>query len=58
MACGRRAHDGIILHIDHILPRSKGGPDAFENYQTLCNLCNGGKSNRDATDLRETANAV
>ncbi len=58
VACGRRAHDGIILHVDHILPRSKGGPDTFENFQTLCSLCNGGKSNRDATDLREDANVL
>ncbi len=52
VACGRGSHDGIILHVDHILPRSKGGRDCFENFQTLCNVCNGGKSNRDATDLR------
>lgn len=52
LACGRGSHDGIILHVDHILPRSKGGRDCFENFQTLCNVCNGGKSNRDATDLR------
>ena len=52
VACGLGSHDGIILHVDHILPRSKGGQDCFENFQTLCHVCNGGKSNRDATDLR------
>jgi hypothetical protein len=52
VACGRTAQDGIILHVDHIVPRSKGGADALDNYQTLCDLCNLGKSNRDATDLR------
>lgn len=54
VACGRTSHDGIILHVDHILPRSRGGRDTLENFQTLCNLCNLGKSNRDATDLRRT----
>ena len=52
VACGRTSHDGAILHVDHIVPRSKGGPDTLENFQTLCETCNIGKSNRDATDLR------
>lgn len=52
VACGRNSHDGAILHVDHIIPRSRGGLDALENYQTLCDICNFGKSNRDATDLR------
>ena len=52
VSCGRTAHDNIILHIDHIIPRSKGGSDTLENYQTLCNLCNLGKSNKDNTNLR------
>lgn len=52
VACGRNSHDNIILHIDHIIARSKGGKDTLDNYQTLCNLCNIGKSNRDATNLR------
>lgn len=52
VACGRAAQGSIILRVDHIVPRSKGGVDALENYQTLCDLCNLGKGNRDATDLR------
>jgi len=52
VACGRNAEDNIILHIDHILPRSKGGKDEMKNYQTLCETCNIGKSNKDETDLR------
>ncbi len=54
VACGRSAADNVVLHVDHIVPRSKGGKDTIENYQTLCNLCNVGKSNKDATDLRNT----
>ncbi|MFA6054886.1 MAG: HNH endonuclease [Thermodesulfovibrionales bacterium] len=34
----------IILHIDHIIPWSKGGETIFDNLQTLCNKCNVGKS--------------
>jgi 5-methylcytosine-specific restriction endonuclease McrA len=52
-ACGRNSQDGIILQVDHILPRSKGGKDTLDNFQTLCNVCNLGKSNRDSTDLRQ-----
>jgi hypothetical protein len=35
----------VELHIDHILPWSKGGETTFENLQTLCIKCNLGKSN-------------
>jgi 5-methylcytosine-specific restriction endonuclease McrA len=53
VSCGRNvAQDGVILHVDHITPRSKGGQDVLKNYQTLCHICNIGKSNRDDTDLR------
>jgi hypothetical protein len=36
---------GVELHVDHILPWSKGGLTAPENLQTLCSRCNLGKSN-------------
>ena len=35
----------IELHIDHILPWSKGGETTIDNLQTLCSKCNLGKSN-------------
>jgi hypothetical protein len=38
-------HPGIELHIDHILPWSKGGETTIDNLQTLCSNCNLGKSN-------------
>jgi 5-methylcytosine-specific restriction endonuclease McrA len=53
VSCGRGSQNDAILHVDHINPRSKGGKDVLENYQTLCNICNLGKSNRDNTDLRQ-----
>ena len=53
VACGASALDGTILHVDHILPRSKGGTDTIENFQTLCQTCNIGKSNKSERDLRK-----
>jgi hypothetical protein len=52
VACGLSAKDGAILHVDHIVPRSKGGLDVMENYQTLCHQCNIGKSNKSQINLR------
>lgn len=34
----------VSLHIDHIIPWSKGGKTTLENLQTLCSKCNLGKS--------------
>lgn len=45
--CGRSpAKDpSIVLHIDHVLPWSRGGETVLENLETLCDRCNLGKSN-------------
>lgn len=45
--CGRSPAmtPGLELHIDHIVPWSKGGETVFDNLQTLCSDCNLGKSN-------------
>ena len=52
LACGRNpATDSeIILHVDHIIAWDKGGETVYENLQTLCSVCNIGKSNLDFTD--------
>lgn len=55
MMCGRspKAH-GIVIHVDHIKPRSKH-PELsldFNNLQLLCEDCNLGKSNKYSTDWR------
>ena len=45
-ACGASpAKDPAVeLHIDHIIPWSKGGETIPQNLQTLCSRCNIGKS--------------
>ena len=35
----------VTLHVDHIVPWSKGGETVLANLQTLCATCNIGKSN-------------
>jgi hypothetical protein len=47
--CGRTAPD-IILHADHIEPKSKGGSDDLLNLLTSCLDCNLGKSDRRLDD--------
>jgi diadenosine tetraphosphate (Ap4A) HIT family hydrolase len=50
--CG--AHeDQAALHVDHIVPRAKGGSDDLSNFQALCVTCNTNKRDRDDTDFRE-----
>jgi 5-methylcytosine-specific restriction endonuclease McrA len=34
------------LTLDHIVPRSKGGPDGKANLRVLCRPCNEAKANR------------
>ncbi len=36
---------GIELHVDHVIAWSNGGETVLENLQTLCSVCNYGKSN-------------
>ena len=44
--CGISSKEGAKLHIDHIIPVSKGGKTVMDNLQTLCERCNMGKSNK------------
>jgi hypothetical protein len=44
--CGISTALGAVLHIDHIIPISKGGSSDLNNLQALCQDCNLGKSNR------------
>lgn len=40
--CGRRAPE-FPLHVDHIVPWSKGGATTLDNLRTACSQCNLGK---------------
>ena len=53
--CGRGKRDGVILHVDHIKPRSRYPELQWEisNLQVLCAACNYGKRAWDETDWRE-----
>ena len=45
-ACGASAASGADLHVDHILPVSKGGTNEESNLRVLCSECNIGRGNR------------
>ena len=36
----------ILFTKDHIVPKSLGGKNLLSNYQTMCCVCNGEKSNK------------
>lgn len=36
----------VLITKDHIIPKSKGGQDVLENYQTMCIRCNERKGNK------------
>jgi len=46
-ACGASplTHVGVELHVDHVLPWSKGGETTDDNLLTKCKQCNLGKGN-------------
>ena len=51
-----------IFEVDHVVPRSKGGTDHFDNLQLLCGHCNRIKGNRPQeyliAELKETTYAT
>ncbi len=55
--CGATARDDVRIHVDHVKPRSRFPLLELEedNLQVLCEPCNQGKSNKDATDWRPAA---
>lgn len=45
--CGRTPQDhGVALHVDHVVPRAKGGGETLDNLVTACLDCNLGKSDK------------
>lgn len=45
MYCGTQLADRQLTR-DHVLPKSRGGGDAWENVVTACRRCNGKKADR------------
>ncbi len=43
--CSPAKNPKVVLHVDHIIPWSKGGETVIDNLETLCQDCNLGKSN-------------
>ena len=52
--CGRTRKHGVVLHVDHIKPRSLYPHLSLvlTNLQVLCDDCNLGKSNKSERDWR------
>ncbi len=48
--CGRGRKDKVELHVDHIIPKDKGGRAIIENGQTLCSQHNFLKKNLNQTE--------
>ena len=53
--CGASSKQGARLHVDHIIPISKGGKSVPSNLRTLCERCNIGKSNKIETAVEQPA---
>lgn len=47
--CG--CNDRELLTVDHIIPRSKGGPSFMANLITRCEPCNKAKGDAIGTDI-------
>lgn len=53
--CGRTP-PAIVLELDHIIPKSQGGPDSIDNYITACFDCNRGKGKHRLGSIPPTIN--
>lgn len=42
--CGRTVADGVILTLEHIVPKSQGGDYSKDNLACACDECNTGKA--------------
>ncbi len=39
-------NEEILMTKDHIIPKSKGGKDRLDNFQTMCSICNEDKADK------------
>ncbi len=44
-ALNAQGHE-VLMTKDHIVPKSKGGPNCDSNYQTMCTKCNNHKADK------------
>lgn len=44
--CGKDLHNSRSITVDHVLPKSLGGKNSWENCVTACKKCNYSKGNR------------
>ena len=56
LCCGAKAGNGVVIHVDHIKPRSRypALELSFDNLQPLCEDCNTAKSHTVETDWRKS----
>jgi len=43
--------EGQRTHVDHIVPRAKGGEDEIENFELVCSICNYAKRDTSLKDF-------
>jgi hypothetical protein len=49
--CGLGKEDGVIVHVDHKVPRNRGGRGTLANGQTLCSVHNYRKKNLSQAEM-------
>jgi 5-methylcytosine-specific restriction endonuclease McrA len=57
-ACQYCGYRGDQLSIDHVIPRSRGGPDSWENVITACIRCNVSKGSRTPREAQMTMRSL
>lgn len=46
--CERQGRTTLATHVDHILPKAKGGTDRLSNLQSLCEPCHMSKTAKES----------
>jgi RNA-directed DNA polymerase len=56
--CGLTFRDENLLEIDHIIPKSQGGKDSYDNRQLLHRHCHDKKTARDSLGNKSGCNSA